>query len=65
MNGGLPLTFIVRPPQFFAINRDHRAFGHNFNRLHLVQKTLFKLLRLNPGKDPVKGIVAWNAMLQP
>jgi len=64
MNGRLPVAFIVRPSQFFAINRYHLAFGYDFDRLQPVQKTLLKLLGLYPPKDPVKGIVGRDAMRQ-
>lgn len=53
----------MRAAQRLAIDRDH-SLDRLADPLHPLHKTRFKLLGINPGKDPAKRVVRRDAIRQ-
>jgi hypothetical protein len=63
MKGFLAGCLIMRAAQRLAIDRDYPL--HRFaEALHPVQKTGFKLFRINVGKNPAKGVMGGDPVGQ-
>lgn len=62
MNGGLAGFGIIGATKCLPIDGNDLPFTDLRNRLHPGHETLLKLMGIDHGKDPIKGIMGGNPM---